>query len=156
MRLSTKGRYAVMALADLASRHSDVPVALSEIAKSQKISLSYLEQLFAKLKRAGLLRSARGPGGGYSLALAATETSVAAIMRAVDGALDTSPCAAEQKIDCGSPGTTAVTCDLWEALEHEIESFLAAVSLADVVTRRMPKPRPNPVARPDPDRLAAQ
>lgn len=155
MRLSTKGRYAVMALADLASRQSDVPVALSEIAKSQKISLSYLEQLFAKLRRAGLVRSARGPGGGYSLALAAAETSVAAIMRAVDEALDTSPCAAERQLECG-PGEPAVTCELWEALGREIESFLGAISLADVVTRRLPSPRPNPAALPVPGRLAAQ
>jgi len=145
-----------MALADLASRQSNVPIALSEIAKSQRISLSYLEQLFAKLRRAGLVRSARGPGGGYTLARGASETSVAAIMRAVDEALDTSPCAAEQQLGSLTDGSGAVTCDLWVALGREIETFLGAISLADVVTRRMPAPRPNPAAIPEPIRLVQQ
>jgi len=142
-----------MALADLASRQSNMPVALSEIAKSQQISLSYLEQLFAKLRRAGLVRSARGPGGGYSLSRGAHETSVAAIMRAVDEPIETSPCAAEAQPSCGPDGTTCVTHELWSALSQEIEAFLAAVSLADVVTRRIPGMRPAP--EPNPPAVAA-
>jgi len=138
MRLSTKGRYAVMAMADLA-RRQDEPcraVALAEIATRQEISLSYLEQLFARLRRKGLVQSARGPGGGYRLARAAAETSIAEIVLAVDEPLHATRCAAKGK-GCMLKGERCLTHDLWEDLGHRIEDYLASVSLADVLNGRL-------------------
>lgn len=138
MRLSTKGRYAVMAMADLA-RRQDEPcraVALAEIATRQEISLSYLEQLFARLRRKGLVQSARGPGGGYRLARAAAETSIAEIVLAVDEPLRATRCAAQGK-GCMLKGERCLTHDLWDDLGHRIEDYLASVSLADVLTGRL-------------------
>jgi len=138
MRLSTKGRYAVMAMADLA-RRQDEPcraVALAEIATRQEISLSYLEQLFARLRRKGLVRSARGPGGGYRLARTAAETSIAEIVLAVDEPLRATRCA-EQGKGCMLKGERCLTHDLWDDLGHRIEDYLASVSLADVLNGRL-------------------
>ena len=138
MRLSTKGRYAVMAMADLA-RRQDEPcraVALADIAARQEISLSYLEQLFARLRRQGLVQSARGPGGGYRLTRSAAETSIAAIVLAVDEPLHATRCAAKGK-GCMMNGERCLTHDLWEGLGHRIEDYLASVSLADVVNGRL-------------------
>jgi Rrf2 family iron-sulfur cluster assembly transcriptional regulator len=138
MRLSTKGRYAVMAMADLARREAEPcrAVALAEIANRQEISLSYLEQLFARLRRKGLVRSARGPGGGYRLARTAAETSIADIVHAVDEPLRATRCAAKGK-GCMAKGERCLTHDLWEDLGHRIEDYLASVSLADVLTGRL-------------------
>src|SRR5512143_3268290 len=113
MRLSTKGRYAVMAMVDLARRETDAirAVALAEIASRQEISLSYLEQLFARLRRKGLVQSARGPGGGYRLARAAAETSIAEIVLAVDEPLHATRCAAKGK-GCMLKGERCLTHDL--------------------------------------------
>ncbi|THD54884.1 Rrf2 family transcriptional regulator [Phenylobacterium sp.] len=138
MRLSTKGRYAVMAMADLA-RRQDEPcraVALAEIAARQEISLSYLEQLFARLRRKGLVQSARGPGGGYRLSRTAEETSIADIVLAVDEPLRATRCA-EQGKGCMLKGERCLTHDLWDDLGHRIEDYLASVSLADVITGRL-------------------
>jgi Rrf2 family iron-sulfur cluster assembly transcriptional regulator len=138
MRLSTKGRYAVMAMTDLA-RRQDEPcrgVALAEIATRQEISLSYLEQLFARLRRKGLVQSARGPGGGYRLARAAAETSIAEIVLAVDEPLRATRCDIQGK-GCMLKGERCLTHDLWEDLGHRIEDYLASVSLADVVSGRL-------------------
>jgi Rrf2 family iron-sulfur cluster assembly transcriptional regulator len=138
MRLSTKGRYAVMAMADLA-RRQDEPcraVALAEIATRQEISLSYLEQLFARLRRKGLVQSARGPGGGYRLTRTAAETSIAEIVLAVDEPLRATRCGAEGK-GCMLKGERCLTHDLWEDLGHRIEDYLASVSLADVLSGRL-------------------
>jgi Rrf2 family iron-sulfur cluster assembly transcriptional regulator len=138
MRLSTKGRYAVMAMADLA-RRQDEPcraVALAEIAARQEISLSYLEQLFARLRRKGLVQSARGPGGGYRLTRTAEETSIADIVLAVDEPLRATRCRAEGK-GCMLKGERCLTHDLWDDLGHRIEDYLASVSLADVITGRL-------------------
>ncbi|MDB5435151.1 MAG: putative transcriptional regulator [Phenylobacterium sp.] len=138
MRLSTKGRYAVMAMTDLA-RRQDEPcrgVALAEIATRQEISLSYLEQLFARLRRKGLVQSARGPGGGYRLARTAAETSIAEIVLAVDEPLRATRCD-EQGKGCMLKGERCLTHDLWEDLGHKIEDYLASVSLADVVSGRL-------------------
>jgi Rrf2 family iron-sulfur cluster assembly transcriptional regulator len=138
MRLSTKGRYAVMAMADLA-RRQDEPcraVALAEIAARQEISLSYLEQLFARLRRKGLVQSARGPGGGYRLTRTAEETSIADIVLAVDEPLRATRCA-EQGKGCMLKGERCLTHDLWDDLGHRIEDYLASVSLADVITGRL-------------------
>jgi len=138
MRLSTKGRYAVMAMTDLA-RRQDEPcrgVALAEIATRQEISLSYLEQLFARLRRKGLVQSARGPGGGYRLARTAAETSIAEIVLAVDEPLRATRCDDQGK-GCMLKGERCLTHDLWEDLGHRIEDYLASVSLADVVSGRL-------------------
>jgi Rrf2 family transcriptional regulator, iron-sulfur cluster assembly transcription factor len=138
MRLSTKGRYAVMAMADLA-RRQDEPcraVALADIATRQEISLSYLEQLFARLRRKGLVQSARGPGGGYRLSRTAAETSIADIVHAVDEPLRATRCADKGK-GCMLKGERCLTHDLWEDLGHRIEDYLASVSLADVLTGRI-------------------
>ena len=138
MRLSTKGRYAVMAMADLARRQTEPcrAVALAEIATRQEISLSYLEQLFARLRRKGLVQSARGPGGGYRLARTAAETSIAEIVLAVDEPLHATRCA-EQGKGCMLKGERCLTHDLWEDLGDRIEDYLASVSLADVLTGRL-------------------
>jgi Rrf2 family iron-sulfur cluster assembly transcriptional regulator len=138
MRLSTKGRYAVMAMADLA-RRQDEPcraVALADIAARQEISLSYLEQLFARLRRKGLVQSARGPGGGYRLSRAADATTIAEIVLAVDEPLHATRCAAKGK-GCMIRGERCMTHDLWENLGARIEDYLASVSLADVILGRL-------------------
>jgi len=137
MRLSTKGRYAVMALADLARREVGATraVALADIAERQEISLSYLEQLFARLRRKGLVKSARGPGGGYRLARTAAETSIAEIVRAVDEPLRATRCSEGR--GCMIKGERCLTHDLWEDLGQRIEDYLASVSLADVVNGRL-------------------
>jgi Rrf2 family iron-sulfur cluster assembly transcriptional regulator len=137
MNLSTKGRYAVMAMVDLA-RHSDgKPVALNEIARRQEISLSYLEQLFARLRRGGLVISARGPGGGYKLARPADETRIADIMTAVDEPLKATRCEIGSPRGCTGHQGRCITHDLWEELGRQIQIFLSSVSLADVVNKRV-------------------
>lgn len=142
MRLSTKGRYAVMAMADLA-RHGLAEsgegraVSLAEIATRQEISLSYLEQLFARLRKSGLVRSVRGPGGGYRLAKAAGETVVAEIVLAVDEPIRATRCAARGTPQgCMLGGERCITHDLWEDLGEEIHRYLSSVSLEDVILKR--------------------
>jgi len=137
MRLTTKGRYAVMALADLATHSGGRPVALADIAERQEISLSYLEQLFAKLRRRGVVASVRGPGGGYLLAKAAADTVIADIVLAVDEPLHATRCNPGSPEGCRKNRTCCLTHDLWDALSGEIRTFLAAVSLADVVEGRL-------------------
>ena len=139
MRLSTKGRYAVMAMADLARRQAESAeraVALSDIAARQEISLSYLEQLFARLRRQGLVKSHRGPGGGYRLARAAAATSIAEIVLAVDEPLRATRCGAKSP-GCMMNGERCLTHDLWEETGRQIEAWLASVSLEDVVAGRV-------------------
>ena len=138
MRLSTKGRYAVMAMVDLARRETEAvrAVALADIAARQEISLSYLEQLFARLRRRGLVTSARGPGGGYRLARGPAETSIADIVHAVDEPLRATRCADRGK-GCMLKGERCLTHDLWEHLGDRIEDYLASVSLADVISGRL-------------------
>ena len=140
MQLSTRGRYAVMAMVDLASRQSVGcecgPVCLAEIAASQSLSLSYLEQLFARLRRAGLVASARGPGGGYRLARDSDRISVAAILAAVDEPVRATRCDETSGPCQALPGLLSNRCqthDLWSELGRQISVFLGAVTLADVV-----------------------
>lgn len=147
MRLSTKGRYAVMAMADLA-RHGGVQaddaraVSLAEIAARQEISLSYLEQLFARLRRAGLVRSVRGPGGGYRLSSSAAETRISDIVLAVDEPIRATRCAGHASTKgCMMSGERCITHDLWEGLGEEIHRYLSGVSLEDVIMRRMRRMR---------------
>jgi Rrf2 family iron-sulfur cluster assembly transcriptional regulator len=137
MRLSTKGRYAVMAMADLANNGRDRAVSLAEIAARQEISLSYLEQLFARLRRGGLVSSVRGPGGGYRLARPASETAVADIVLAVDEPLRATRCSGQaSERGCMMGGERCITHHLWEDLGREIHRYLASVSLEDVLERR--------------------
>lgn len=137
MKLSTKGRYAVMALVDIASYSNGRPLPLAEIAERQEISLSYLEQLFAKLRRGGLVKSVRGPGGGYLLARPAAETRVSEIILAVDEPIRATRCTPGSPLGCRSNSTRCLTHDLWEELGNQIHMFLSSVSLADVVERRV-------------------
>ena len=137
MKLSTKGRYAVMALVDLASQSDGRPVALADIAERQEISLSYLEQLFAKLRRGGLVRSVRGPGGGYLLARAADDTRVSDAILAVDEPIRATRCKSGSSAGCRSNKSRCLTHDLWEELGNQIHVFLSSVSLADVCNRRV-------------------
>ena len=137
MKLSTKGRYAVMALVDLASQSDGRPVALADIAERQEISLSYLEQLFAKLRRGGLVRSVRGPGGGYLLARSAEETRISDAILAVDEPIRATRCKTGSAMGCRANKSRCLTHDLWEELGNQIHLFLSSVSLADVVERRL-------------------
>jgi len=142
MRLSTKGRYAVMAMADLAKNGSGRAVSLAEIATRQEISLSYLEQLFARLRKGGLVKSVRGPGGGYRLAKEPGETVVADIVLAVDEPIRATRCAAHgTPRGCMTGGARCITHDLWEDLGAEIHRYLAGVSLADVIEKRTSRAR---------------
>jgi Rrf2 family transcriptional regulator, iron-sulfur cluster assembly transcription factor len=136
VRLSTKGRYAVMAMCDLA-QHSGGPVALAEIAERQEISLSYLEQLFAMLRKAGLVKSVRGPGGGYLLGYDCGEIRVADVILAVDEPIRATRCAPGAPVSCRGNHTRCLTHDLWEELGNQIHLYLNSVSLADVCERRI-------------------
>ncbi len=137
MRLSTKGRYAVMAMVDLAATSQGSPVALADIAERQEISLSYLEQLFAKLRKGGLVKSVRGPGGGYLLAHPADETRVSDIILAVDEPIRTTRCANGTPQGCRTNRSRCLTHDLWEELGNQIHMYLSSVTVADVVERRI-------------------
>jgi Rrf2 family iron-sulfur cluster assembly transcriptional regulator len=137
MKLSTKGRYAVMAMVDLAQHSGDRPVCLSEIAERQEISLSYLEQLFAKLRRGGLVKSVRGPGGGYLLAHDRDETRIADIILAVDEPIRAVRCKPGQTLGCRGDRSRCLTHDLWEELSNQIHLFLSAVTLGDVCEKRV-------------------
>jgi Rrf2 family transcriptional regulator, iron-sulfur cluster assembly transcription factor len=135
MKLSTKGRYAVMAMADLADAADSGPVTLSDIASRQSISLSYLEQLFAKLRRADIVSSVRGPGGGYKLSRLPTEIRISDIILAVDEPLRATRCS-EAK-GCLSDGRRCITHDLWDELGRHIYLFLSSITLEDVLERRL-------------------
>jgi Rrf2 family iron-sulfur cluster assembly transcriptional regulator len=134
MKLSAKGRYAVMAMADIAHVSDGAPVSLADITLRQGISQAYLEQIFAKLRRRGLVESARGPGGGYRLARSAEEIPIADIVLAVEEPLRITRCKGGAR-GCVA-GARCLTHDLWDALGRQIQIFLAAVSLADVIHRR--------------------
>ncbi|MFQ5954476.1 MAG: Rrf2 family transcriptional regulator [Kiloniellales bacterium] len=137
MKLTTKGRYAVMGLVDLAKHSGGRPVALAEIAERQEISLSYLEQLFARLRKGGLVKSVRGPGGGYLLAHPANETRVADAMLAVDEPIHATRCTPGSPAGCRANRSRCLTHDLWEELGNQIHLYLSSVTLADVVDQRI-------------------
>jgi Rrf2 family iron-sulfur cluster assembly transcriptional regulator len=126
-----------MALVDLASNSNGRPVALADISARQEISLSYLEQLFAKLRRSGLVKSVRGPGGGYLLARTAEDTRISDAILAVDEPIRATRCKPNSAAGCHSDKSRCLTHDLWEELSHQIQLFLSAVSLADVCNRRV-------------------
>jgi Rrf2 family transcriptional regulator, iron-sulfur cluster assembly transcription factor len=137
LRLSTKGRYAVMAMVDLAKHSGGTPVSLAEIAERQEISLSYLEQLFAKLRKAGLVKSVRGPGGGYLLAFGSGETRISDIILAVDEPIRATRCTPGAPVGCRGNKSRCLTHDLWEELGNQIHLYLSSVSLADVCEQRL-------------------
>jgi Rrf2 family iron-sulfur cluster assembly transcriptional regulator len=136
MKLTTRGRYAVTAMLDLAINAGNRPVSLADISVRQEISLSYLEQLFAKLRRGQLVTSARGPGGGYRLARCGTEIFVAQIIDAVDESVDVTNC--QGKGNCHH-GETCLTHHLWEDLSGQIHEFLSQISLGDLMDRQRRK-----------------
>jgi len=133
MRLTTKGRFAVTAMLDLALHATDGPVPLAGISERQKISLSYLEQLFGKLRRRHLVESVRGPGGGYHLARDAAGITVADIIRAVEEPIDSTQCGGRE--NCRE-NQRCMTHDLWEELNSTVQGFLAGVSLANLVAQQ--------------------
>jgi len=133
MRLTTKGRYAVTAMLDLAIHHEHGPVTLADIAERQGISLSYLEQLFAQLRKRGLVTSTRGPGGGYRLGRAAGSIAVADVICAVDESVDATRCGGRE--NCQGE-QRCLTHDLWQDLSRQIYLFLSGIDLAQLVERR--------------------
>jgi len=133
MRLTTKGRYAVTAMIDLTLHAKNKPISLAEISGRQSISLSYLEQLFSKLRHSGLVSSVRGPGGGYRLAMPCEDIFVAQIINAVNESIDTTSC--RGKGDCQG-GEICLTHSLWQDLSVQIHQFLNGISLADLVAKR--------------------
>ena len=133
MRLTTKGRFAVTAMVDLALRGGNGPVTLAGISERQDISLSYLEQLFGKLRRHHLVESVRGPGGGYCLTKALEDVSVADIIRAVDEPIDATQCGGKE--NCKDDGR-CMTHDLWVNLNAKIYEYLNSVSLAELVNNQ--------------------
>lgn len=137
MRLSTRGRYAVMAMVDLAGETTERAVTLADIATRQDISLSYLEQLFAKLRRGGIVRSIRGPGGGYRLANPMDQIRIADIILAVDEPIKTTRCQTGSSKGCTKHSSRCMTHDLWEELGRQIHVYLSSVTLADVVLKRV-------------------
>ncbi len=144
MRLTTKGRFAVTAMLDLALNEVDTdgalrPVTLAAISERQEISLSYLEQLFSRLRRRDLVSSIRGPGGGYNLAKTKAEISISAIIAAVDENIDATQCGGKE--NCHGASGRCMTHELWETLNSKILDYLSDVSLADMVNARQEKER---------------
>jgi len=133
MKLTTKGRYAVTAMLDLALHDDGKPVSLADISVRQGISLSYLEQLFAQLRRNSLVNSVRGPGGGYRLASSAGDISIVQVVDAVSESLDATRC--QGKGDCQG-GEICITHHLWQDLSGQIHQFLNGITLADLMARR--------------------
>ena len=150
MRLTTKGRYAVTAMLDLAVHATDGPITLADISQRQGISLSYLEQLFAKLRKGELVLSARGPGGGYRLSREASAINVAEIITAVDEKVDATRC--DRKANC-QDGESCLTHQLWCDLSDQIRGFLEDISLGKLVEERHVK---DVVERQDNQQLESQ
>jgi Rrf2 family iron-sulfur cluster assembly transcriptional regulator len=130
-----------MAMTDLGKSETGKPVALADVAERQEISLSYLEQLFGKLRRAGLVKSVRGPGGGYLLSRDASEIRISDVIQAVDEAINATRCSHVE--GCHSDKARCLTHDLWQALTYQIHLYLSSVTLADVCERKIMGPRPD-------------
>ena len=135
MKLSSKGRYAVMAMADLAKNNNKEPPSLSESSLRQGKSLSFLEQLFLRLKRNNLVESARGPRGGYLLSRAPDEIKLSSIIEAVDEKIKTVKCKKESKRGCNGKSIKCITHDLWDDLETHIKNFFEKNTLNDIIYR---------------------
>ncbi|MCK5728948.1 MAG: Fe-S cluster assembly transcription factor [Methylococcales bacterium] len=132
MRLTTKGRYAVTAMLDLAFHSQKKPITLTDIATRQIISLSYLEQLFSRLRKAGMVTGVRGPGGGYQLSRQPEDINIAEIINAVDEQIDSTKCAG--KGNCHNNGP-CLTHDLWTGLSAQIYDYLSEISLAEILAK---------------------
>jgi Rrf2 family iron-sulfur cluster assembly transcriptional regulator len=137
MRLTTKGRFAVTAMMDVAMHGTKGPVTLAAVSERQKISLSYLEQLFGKLRRHGLVDSVRGPGGGYNLARSSDKISVAEVIVAVDEPIDATQCGGKENCQ---DDKRCMTHELWSALNDHIFSFLQGVTLGELVRQHLARP----------------
>ena len=137
MRLTTKGRFAVTAMIDVAMHNGKGPVTLAAVSERQEISLSYLEQLFAKLRAGNLVKSVRGPGGGYLLARGADGTRISDIILAVDEPIRATRCTPGAPTGCAGNKTRCLTHDLWEELGNQIHLYLSSVTLADVCAHRV-------------------
>ncbi len=146
MRLTTRGRFAVTAMIDLALNERAIPVSLAEISQRQEISLSYLEQLFAKLRRRQLVDSVRGPGGGYVLARDPAAISVAEVIAAVDEPIDATQCGGQR--NCNGHQKPCMTHHLWEGLNHHIADYLESVNLAQLVVKHIASQRGSVAAVP--------
>tara|TARA_Y100000590_G_scaffold205732_2_gene233245 strand:- start:2495 stop:2935 length:441 start_codon:yes stop_codon:yes gene_type:complete len=133
MKLSSKGRYAVMAMADLAKNNAKKPINLTEISLRQGISLSFLEQLFSKLKKNNLVLSSRGPNGGYILSRGPDEIKLSSIISAVDEKIKTVKCKRESKKGCNGKSVKCITHDLWDDLENHINKFFENNTLNDIL-----------------------
>lgn len=138
MILGSKTRYAVMAMVELAGYSADTPVKLSDLAGAQEITVPYLEQIFAKLKQAGLVKSVRGPGGGYIMAKPASQMRISEVVQAVEEPMKMTRCDRHESIGCMSDGARCVTHDLWQGLENHIFKFLDSITVADVRKREIP------------------
>ena len=139
MKLTTKGRYAVMAMADLATYSKEKPVSLSEISTRQNSSLAYLEQLFARLKNKKLVKSSRGSQGGYVLEKPATEINLSNIFYAVNEEIKTLNCKKESKRGCNNKTVKCITHDLWDDLENHINNFFENIKLSDLTKTKNEK-----------------
>ena len=135
MKLTSKGRYAVMAMADLAKINTDRPINLTEISLRQGISISFLEQIFLKLKKSNLVKSSRGPFGGYLLTKSPEEIKLSSIIKAVDEKIKTLGCKRESKKGCNGKSIKCITHDLWDELDSHINSFFEKNTLKDIVYR---------------------
>ena len=135
MKLTSKGRYAVMAMADLAKINTDRPTNLTDISLRQGISISFLEQIFLKLKRNNLVQSSRGPSGGYSLTKCPEEIKLSTIIKAVDEEIKTVGCKKESKKGCTGKSIKCITHDLWDELETHINNFFEKNTLKDIIFR---------------------
>ena len=143
MKLTAKARYAVIAITDIAvtasgGRDGDDAVSLSDISVRQDISLSFLEQLFGKMRKAGIVESVRGASGGYVLARATKDLSIGDVMRAVDEEVQTKRCG-DSGLGCTTKGAKCLSHDLWQAMEDHIEGFFTATSIQDVIDQRFPQ-----------------
>ncbi|MDC0903640.1 Rrf2 family transcriptional regulator [Pelagibacteraceae bacterium] len=137
MKLTTKGRYAVMAMADLASNDNQGPISLAEISLRQNISLAYLEQIFIKLKNNKLVKSSRGANGGYILEKPASEIKLSNIIYAVNEEVKTLNCKKQSKRGCNNKSTKCITHNLWDQLDQHINGFFEKVKLQDLVKQNI-------------------
>ena len=137
MKLTTKGRYAVMAMADLAKNYVNEPISLAEISLRQGISIAYLEQLFLKLRKSNLVQSARGPSGGYVLIKPPEQIKLLSIINAVDEKIKTVKCKKESKRSCNGKSIKCITHNLWDELEVHINKFFADNTLKDILFKEV-------------------
>lgn len=137
MNLTTKGRYAVMAMADLAMHSKGQPITLAEISSRQRIALNYLEQIFMKLRKNGLVKSVRGPGGGYVIPLSIAEITIAEIVSAVDESIKMTRCSDKKEQGCMHGNIKCVTHNLWEGLSTQIFNYLNAISLHGLCNEKL-------------------